>query len=284
MTIKLSGYTATCQNNTLVPFGPSDTGALYCTMFSNGTVTGYIIMPVVKPGTYTVYFNSTYPSHSSPAGATFGTNDTLYTTASVNMQSSYIVVTPSPAPPGALISVTGYNFYPGTTVNIYVNGTLVANVTVGPHGEFTATNVYAVAQSSGVLYVVAEESNTSYIAGTPPNAVGNATATVEIFSLLQAIYEQLTTCCKQVLGNLTSMNATLTAVYNAVQSMSSELSTVYKAVLSVNSTVQSMSSTLSSIESTLSSMQSTLSSMQSTLSTISSDVQLIRRYWVKCLR
>jgi len=148
------------EQHLIVLFGPSGTGALYCEMFSNGTVTGYIIMPVVKPGTYTVYFNSTYLLHSSPIwlGATYGTNDTLYTMASVNMQSSYIVVTPSPAPPGALISVTGYNFYPGTTVNIYVNGTLVASVTVGPNGEFTATNVYAVAQSSGVLYVVAEES------------------------------------------------------------------------------------------------------------------------------
>jgi conjugal transfer/entry exclusion protein len=270
MTINLNGYNATCQNNTSVFFGPSDTGALYCEMFRNGTVTGYITMPVVQPGTYTVYFNSTFWSNAYPPGATSGTNDTLYTTASVTMEASYIVVTPSPAPPGAPITVTGYNFYPGTAVTIIVNGTNVTSIKVGPNGEFTAPNVYTVPSylTSGVLYIVAEENYSTYIAGTPPNAVGNAAATVEIVSLLQVIYEQLTTCCKQVLGNLTSMNATLTAVYNAVQSMSSELSTVYNAVLSVNSTVQSMSSTLSNI-------QNTLSSMQSTLSTISSDVQLI---------
>jgi len=298
VTFKLNGYNiiAVCGNNTLEPFLPTlptgvyavdtvyFTGALYCEMFRNGTVTGYIIMLPVQPGTYTVYFNSTYSSHSPPPGATSGTNDTLYTTANVTMQASYIVVTPNPVPTmGGVtyISVTGYNFYPGTTVNIYVyfNGTLVATAQaqVESNGEFTAPYVYFMLNylTNGVLYIVANESQPQYIAGTPPNAVGNATATVEIVSLLQAIYEQLTTCCKEVLGNLTSMNATLTAVYNAVQSMGSELSTVYNAVLSVNSTVQSMSSTLSSMQNTLSGIQSTLSSMQSTLSTISSDVQLI---------
>jgi len=249
VTVKLSGYNiaiAVCGNNTLEPFVYVPTrvyavdavyfvGALYCEMFRNGTVTGYIIMPVVPPGTYTVYFNSTYSSHSPPPGATSGTNDTLYTTANVTMQASYIVVTPNPVPMiGGMtyISVTGYNFYPDTTVNIYVyfNGTLVATAQaqVGPNGEFTAPYVYFMLNylTNGVLYIVANESQPQYIAGTPPNAVGNATATVEIVSLLQAIYEQLTTCCKEVLGNLTSMNATLTAVYNAVQSMGNELSTV----------------------------------------------------------
>jgi len=276
MNFTINGLTFACTPLPTTPPTPPVSG-IYCEEYPNGTVTGYIIMPVVQPGTYTVYFNSTYSSHSPPPGATSGTNDTLYTTASVTMQASYIVVTPSPAPPGAPITVTGYNFYPGTTVNIYVNGSLVASETVRHNGEFTATDVYQVPSylTSGVLYIVAEESQSQYIAGTPPNAVGNATATVEIVSLLQVIYEQLTTCCKEVLGNLTSMNATLTVVYNAVQSMSSELSTVYNAVLSVNSTVQSMSSTLSNIQNTLSSIQSTLSSMQSTLSTISSDVQLI---------
>jgi len=281
MTIKFepSGYTATCQNNIPVHFGPSGTGTLYCTMFSNGTVTGYIIMPVVQPGTYTVYFNSTYSSSSPPfgAGATTpgsGTNDTLYTKASVKMQASYIVVTPSPAPAGAPITVTGHNFYPGTAVTIIVNGTNVTSIKVGPNGEFTAPNVYTVPSylTSGVLYIVAEENYSTYIAGTPPNnAVGIATATVPITNVHVVIINLL----NEVLGNLTSMNATLTAVYNAVQSMSSELSTVYKAVLSVNSTVQSMSSTLSSMQNTLSGIQSTLSSMQSTLSTISSYTQLI---------
>jgi conjugal transfer/entry exclusion protein len=279
MTIKLNSYNATCQNNTSVSFGPY--GELYCEMFSNGTVTGYIIMPVVQPGTYTVYFNSTYSSHSPPPGATSGTNDTLYNVTSIKMMPSSITVTPSPVAPGASISVTGYNFYPGSYVNIYVyyNGTLVAEKTnvgpVGSNGEFTASNIYTVAPQSGVLTIVAEENQSQYIAGTPPNAVGNATATVEIVSLLQEIYEQLTTCCKEVLGNLTSMNATLTAVYNAVQSMGSELSSVYNAVSSMNSTLQSMNSTLSGMQNTLNSIQSTLSSMQSTLSTISSDVQLI---------
>jgi len=276
MTINLNGYYATCQiNNTLVPFGPNDTGALYCTMFSNGTVTGYIIMPVVKPGTYTVYFNSTYFNSTLMRwfGATSGTNDTLYTTTSVTMKASYIVITPSPATAGAPISVTGYNFYPGTTVNIYVNGTLVASGTVGPNGVFKAPNVYFVPSyiQTGVLYIVAEESQSQYIAGTPPNAVGDATATVNITNVHVVIINLL----NEVLGNLANMNATLTTVYNAVQSMSSELSTVYKAVLNMSSTLQFMSSTLSSIESTLSNMQSTLSGMQSTLSTISSYVQLI---------
>jgi len=279
MTIKLSGYTATCQNNTSVSFA-SNTGALYCEMFRNGTVTGYITMPVVSPGTYTVYFNGTFWSNAFPPGAngtTYFSNDTLYTTASVTMRASYIVVTPSPAPPGAPITVTGYNFYPGTNVYVYINGTQYGPFPVQSNGKFTATGVYTVPSylTSGVLYIVAEESQPQYIAGMPPNAVGNATATVKIVSLLQVIYEQLTTCCKEVLGNLTSMNATLTAVYNAVQSMGSELSTVYKAVLSVNSTVQSMSSTLSNIQNTLNNVQSTLSSMQSTLSTISSYTQLI---------
>jgi len=100
-------------------------------MFRNGTVTGYITMPVVQPGTYTVYFNGTFWSNAYPPGANgtaYSSNDTLYTTASVTMKASYIVVTPSPVAPGATISVTGYNFYPGTTVNIliYYNGTLVA--------------------------------------------------------------------------------------------------------------------------------------------------------------
>ena len=285
MTINLNGYYATCQNNnTSVSFGPY--GKLYCTMFSNGTVTGYIIMPVVKPGTYTVYFNSTYLLHSvlySWLGAASGTNDTLYTTTSVTMKVSHIVVTPSPATAGAPISVTGYDFYPGTTVNIliYYNGTLVAEypqpgqapIKVGSNGEFTATNVYTVPSyiQTGVLYIVAEESSSTYIAGTPPNAVGNATATVNITNVHVVIINLL----NEVLGNLANMNATLTTVYNAVQSMSSELSTVYKAVLNMSSTLQFMSSTLSSIESTLSNMQSTLSGMQSTLSTISSYVQLI---------
>jgi hypothetical protein len=182
------------------------------------------------------------------------------------MQASYIVVTPSPAPAGAPISVTGYNFYPDTAVTIIVNGTNVTSITVGTNGKFTATNVYTVPSyiQTGVLYIVAEENYSTYIAGTPPNAVGIATATVNITNVNVVIINLL----NEVLGNLTSMNATLTAVYNAVQSMSSELSTVYNAVLSMNSTLQSMSSTLSNI-------QSTLSSMQSTLSTISSDVQLI---------
>jgi archaellum component FlaC len=281
MTINLNGYYATCQiNNTLVLFGPSDTGALYCTMFSNGTVTGYIIMPVVKPGTYTVYFNSTYFNSTLMRwiGATFGTNDTLYTMASVPMKASYIVVTPSPAPAGAPISVTGYNFYPDTTVNIYVyyNGTLVAGpipAQVWPNGVFKAPNVYFVPSymQAGVLYIVAKESSSTYIAGTPPNAVGNATATVNITNVHVVIINLL----NEVLGSLANMNATLTTVYNAVQSMSSELSTVYKAVLNMSSTLQFMSSTLSSIESTLSSMQSTLSSMQSTLSTISSIISAL---------
>jgi len=269
MNFTINGLTFACTPPPTTPSTPPVSG-IYCEEYPNGTVTGYIIMPVVQPGTYTVYFNSTYSSHSPPPGAASGTNDTLYTTASVTMQASYIVVTPSPAPPGAPITVTGYNFYPGTGVYVYINGTQYGPFPVYSNGKFTATDVYPVPSylTSGVLYIVAEESQSQYIAGTPPYAVGNATATVEIVSLLQVIYEQLTTCCKNVLGNLTSMNATLTAVYNAVQSMSSELSTVYNAVLSVNSTVQSMSSTLSNI-------QNTLSSMQSTLSTISSDVQLI---------
>jgi hypothetical protein len=276
MTIKLSGYTATCQNNTSVSFA-SNTGALYCEMFRNGTVVGTITMPVVQPGTYTVYFNGTFWPNAYPPGAnattTYFSNDTLYTTASVTMQASYIVVTPSPAPAGAPISVTGYNFYPGTAVTIIVNGTNVTSVKVGPNGMFTASNVYTVPSyiQTGVLYIVAEENYSTYIAGTPPNAVGIATATVPITNVHVVIINLL----NEVLGNLTSMNTTLTAVYNAVQSMSSELSTVYKAVLSMNSTLQSMSSTLSSMQNTLSNIQSTLSSMQSTLSTISSYVQLI---------
>jgi hypothetical protein len=375
MTINLNGYYATCQNNTLVLFGPNDTGALYCEMFSNGIVTGYITMPVVPPGTYTVYFNGTFWSHAYPPGANgtaYSFNDTLSTTANIMMKHSFITVTPSPAPAGSTVTVTGYNFYPDKTVNIYVylNGTTlvtsIMNVPVGSNGEFTATFTAPNVQS-GYLYIVAEESQSQYIAGTVGYATANVTITnvhVVIINLLNEVlsdlknmnstlYEvlgnlssintkltninstlygaiqsvgsmvtnvnnaltyyagqilgnlsniqntlgniqtgigNLQTALSQdylslsaklgiisstlstiqsntvnILGNLTKMNATLTAVYSAVQSMGSELSAVYNAVLSVNSTVQSMSSTLSSIGSTLSSMQSTLSSMNTTL-------------------
>jgi len=210
-------------------------------------------MPVVQPGTYTVYFNGTFWSNEYPPGANgtaYSSNGTLYTTASVTMQASSITVTPSPyVPAGSTVSVTGQYFYPGTTVNInvYLNGTTlvasITNVPVGSNGEFTATFTAPNVQS-GQLLIVAEETNTKYIAGTPPNAVGNATAIVNITNVHVVIINLL----NKVLGNLTSMNATLTAVYGAVQSMSSILSTVNKAVLSVNSTVQSMNSTLSNMQ------------------------------------
>jgi len=273
MTIKLSGYTATCQNNTLVPFGPY--GELYCEMFRNGTVVGTITMPVVQPGTYTVYFNGTFWSHAFPPGAnatiTYFSNDTLYTTANITMMPSSITVTPSPAPAGSPVSVTGQYFYPGTTVNIYVylNGTTlvtsIMNVPVGSNGEFTATFTAPNVQS-GYLYIVAEESQSQYIAGTVGYATANVTITnvhVVIINLLNEVLSDLknmNSTLYEVLGNLLSINSTL---YGAIQSVGSM-------VTNVNNTLTyyagQILGSLSNIQNTLSNVQSTLNNIQTALS------------------
>jgi len=78
-----------------------------------------------------------------------------------------------------------------------------------------------------------------------------------------------------ILGNLTKMNTTLTAVYSAVQSMGSELSSVYNAVSSMNSTVQSMGSTLSSMNKTLSSLPGQVSTIISDLSNMNATLMKI---------
>lgn len=87
-------------------------GAFNYTGYSNGTVVGWFVVPVISPGTYTMLFNSTYVTTKAPSGAEVGTNNTLYTTASFTVQPSYITVMPTPAVAGQQILITGYNFYP----------------------------------------------------------------------------------------------------------------------------------------------------------------------------
>lgn len=257
------------------------------TLYPNGTVILPVVVPVTTPGTYTVYVNSTVHQSliSPPTGVpsteqveivpSFITapNDTLYATTSFTVQPSYITVTPTLAVGGQQILITGYNFYPNSPVTIIINGTNVTSTEVGSNGQFSVVYTIPSYLTSGVLYIVAEENYTSYIAGTPPNAVGNATATVTIVSFYIAVLddlEKLLQCCS-------SVNATLQQLMSEVEGgVASEVSTVYSTVLSMNSTLASISSTLSSISSTLSSMQSTLTSIQSTLSSISNALTTIQ--------
>ncbi|WP_054855452.1 hypothetical protein [Vulcanisaeta sp. JCM 16161] len=255
------------------------------TLYANGTVILPVIVPVTTPGPYTVYVNSTvHSSLISPTGVPSTTpeeivpstitapNDTLYATTSFTVQPSYITVTPTQVVGGQQILITGYNFYPGSPVTIIVNGTNVTSVIVGSNGQFSATYTVPSYLTSGVLYIVAEENYTSYIAGTPPNAVGNATATVKIVNFYIAVLDDLT----KLLQCCSSVNATLQQLMSKVEGVASEVSTVYSTVLSMNSTLTSISSTLSSISSTLSSMQSTLTSIQGMLSSISNTLTTIQ--------
>ncbi|WP_054842103.1 hypothetical protein [Vulcanisaeta distributa] len=196
------------------------------TLYPNGTVILPVVVPVTTPGTYTVYVNSTvHQSLISPTGVpsteqveivpSFITapNDTLYATTSFTVQPSYITVTPTLAVGGQQILITGYNFYPNSPVTIIINGTNVTSTEVGSNGQFSVVYTIPSYLTSGVLYIVAEENYTSYIAGTPPNAVGNATATVTIVSFYIAVLddlEKLLQCCS-------SVNATLQQLMSEVE-------------------------------------------------------------------